>query len=93
MAPASNKRKRPLPPGVQTLFKLLPDAKKLKIPATELKKQRKLAESGIDYEPEEEDMRVFKTERASSSTASPSVATHRYALPTHVCNSGGSCLP
>ena len=68
-----SKRKRPLPTGLQTLFSLLPEAKKTKICADELYKQRELALKGEDYQPEVEDMRTFKSEITGTSTAPASV--------------------
>jgi hypothetical protein len=68
-APLANS---PLAKGLQTLFTLLPDAKKTKVGASELLLQRERAIRGEDYSPMEEDMRTFKSERGEV-VASPSV--------------------
>ena len=48
---SKRKADAPLAEGLQTLFTLLPDAKKTKVSASELLLQRKHAISGEDYSP------------------------------------------
>jgi hypothetical protein len=70
---SKRKADTPLAKGLQTLFNLLPDAKKTKVDASELLLQRERAMRGEDYSPMEEDMRTFQSERGESSKLSPSV--------------------
>ena len=51
------------PVQTTTLFSLLPDAKKIKIAANELRLQREASARGEIYVPEEDDVRTFKSER------------------------------
>ena len=60
-APKANKQ--------QTLFKVMPDAQKTTIAASELKKQRELAITGLDYVPRKEDRRTFDSESADVTIA------------------------
>ena len=81
-APGAGKRKtfqshRPLAPGLQTLFSLMPDAQKTHVPFSELKKQRVLAIAGEDYEPKKGDMRTFDSECVDSPLAPPSVKKYQ----------------
>eukprot|EP00966_Prymnesium_polylepis_P256730 5930374-Prymnesium_polylepis.1 len=61
-APPPNKKQQ------RTLFDVLPTAPKIKVPAGELQKQRELAAQDIDYTPEIDDVRVFKSERGEGSS-------------------------
>jgi hypothetical protein len=74
---AAGKKRKPIASNEQTLFSLLPEAKKLKTSSLELAKQRHLAAMGEDYEPEVEDMRTFRSELEGASSSPASIAIHR----------------
>jgi hypothetical protein len=73
-APTPKKRKAAaLPGGQQSLFAVMPEAKKLKTTAHELRAQREAAGRGEDYDVEVEEMAKFKSEKLKAEPAPPVV--------------------
>ena len=71
--PPKKPKAKALPAGQQSLFAVMPDAKKLKTSAQELRAQREAAGRGEEYEVDVEDMATFKSEKLQAEPT-PAVA-------------------